>query len=295
MKIVLFGRNGQLGRRLLSALSSLGPITAFDRKSCDISDRSQVKSALTQASPDLVINAAAFTRVDEAEINPEACRLSNVDGPKNIALEAAVVGAALIHYSTDYVFDGFSSKPYIETDAPNPQNVYGRRKLDGELAIQETGLPHIILRIGWLYSSDSSSFLSRVIQQFREKDEVSVIDDQIGAPTSADFVAEMTYRLLEKSDQNPAAYISDKGGLYHLGCRGEATWFEFAGEILKTMKQNELPVATTNLRAISSDTYPSTVKRPAYSKLNVDKWLKMFELEPMQWQDDLSRIMEHLE
>ncbi|NQV56645.1 MAG: dTDP-4-dehydrorhamnose reductase [Rhodospirillales bacterium] len=293
MKIVLFGKNGQLGRCLERQLASVGSVASFDRVACDISDRAQVKRAIDQTTPDIVINAAAYTQVDKAETEPDICHLSNVVGPMNIAIEAAQSNAALIHFSTDYVFDGRQSTPYSETDKPNPQNEYGRSKLAGELAIGEAGASHIILRIGWLYSDDPASFLSRMVDQFKNKQEVSVVDDQRGVPISANLVAEMMQRLLQKCDNNPATFFGTKGGLYHLGCHGEASWFEFAAEILRLMKIGKFQIKTKSLKAIPSDAYPSAVKRPQHSKLNVDKWRGVFELEPMQWQDDLSRIMKN--
>jgi dTDP-4-dehydrorhamnose reductase len=294
MKIVLFGKNGQLGKRLKRELASLGTLATFNQASCDIADRAQVRRTIDKTSPDIVINAAAYTQVDKAETEPDVCHLSNVAGPMNIALEAAQSNAAMIHFSTDYVFDGFKKTPYTETDEPNPQNEYGKSKLAGERAISEVDIPHLIVRIGWLYSSDPTSFLVRMVDQFKNNQEVSVVDDQRGAPTSADFVAEMTRRILEKSDDNPVAFFGKNGGLYHLGCNGEITWFEFATEILRLMKIGNFQMNTESIKAISSDAYPSLVKRPAHSKLSVDKFRDMFELEPMQWQDDLFRIMKQL-
>jgi len=291
MKIVIFGKNGQLGRRLQRELASLGAVTAFDRASCDIAQRAQVERAINQTMPEIVINAAAYTNVDKAETEPEVCHLANVAGPMNIALEAAESNAVMIQYSTDYVFDGLQSSPYTETDETNPPNEYGKSKLAGEMALSELDQPLIILRTGWNYSTDPKSFLFRMVNQFENNKEVAVVDDQWGAPTSTDFIAEMTRRLLEKSNNNPLNFFGQNRGLYHLGCRGVASRFAFAAEILRLMKIGKFLVKTESLKAITSDAYPSAVKRPAFSKLNVDKWRKIFELEPMRWQDDLSRIM----
>ena len=295
MRILLFGKNGQLGRRLTEELVDLGQITALDHAACDISDRVQVNKAVKKSTPDVIINAAAYTMVDQAEKELDLCHKVNVEGPRNIALEAAQAKAAMIHYSTDYVFDGTQSEPYREFDAPNPLNAYGRSKLGGEKAISEIDASHIIFRIGWLYSADPTSFLSRMMVQFKDKEEVSVVEDQRGAPTSADFISEMTRRLLQIAGDNPVSFFKNKGGLYHLGCDGDASWFEFAAEILRLMKLRGINVRTENLQGIPAAAYPSPVKRPAFSKLNVDKWQEMFELAPLHWRDDLFRVMEQIE
>lgn len=291
----MFGKNGQLGRRLETELEGLGQITALDHAACDISDRVQVKEAVKKSSPDIIINAAAYTKVDQAEKEPDLCYQVNVEGPCNIALAAAKANAAMIHYSTDYVFDGTQSEPYRESDTPNPLNAYGQSKLGGEMAISEIDTSCIILRVGWLYSADPTSFLSRMVLQFKNKEEVSVVEDQRGAPTSADFVSEMTHRLLQIAGDNPVLFFKNKAGLYHLGCDGDASWFEFAAEILRLIKLRGINVKTKNLQGIPAAAYPSPVKRPAFSKLNVDKWQEMFELAPLHWRDDLFRVMEQIE
>jgi dTDP-4-dehydrorhamnose reductase len=291
MKILLFGNHGQLGRRLEKELAVLGPVTAYGRSECDITDRARVRQAITECTPAIIVNAAAYTQVDKAESEPALSQLVNETGPRNIALEAAQTNAALIHYSTDYVFDGSSSVPYRETDSAIPQNQYGKSKLAGDSALGEIGIPLIILRIGWLYSTDSTSFLSRMMLQFKDKAEVSVVEDQRGTPTSADFIAGMTRSILQKTKGSPADYFAQYGGLYHLGCLGEASWFEFAGEILRLMKSRNMPVKIQTMRAISSSAYPSVAKKPIYSKLNVDKFRKMFEFEPPDWKDNLAQIM----
>ena len=257
MKILLTGRKGQVGSELERSLASLGEIVAVDQKDVDLGDPDQIVSRLRDVKPELIVNAAAYTNVDQAEKDPGVAMAINGTAPGILAEEAERLGSFLVHYSTDYVFDGAKRSPYTEQDAPNPINVYGRTKLAGEDAIRASGCRHLILRTAWVYSDRGRNFLLTMLRLANEKPELRIVDDQTGAPTWARDLANATSEILN--------HPSSPSGTFHLTASGETTWFGFARAIVD-MHGLEIPVLP-----ISSVEYPMPAVRPAYSVLDNSK------------------------
>ena len=223
-RILLTGKNGQVGWELQRTLAPLGEVVVLDRRQLDLSDPDQIRERVREISPDLIVNAAAYTAVDRAEAEPEPAMAVNGTAPGLLAEEAKRIGAAIIHYSTDYVFDGAKTTPYTEEDAPNPLNVYGRTKLAGEQAVQAAGVPHLILRTSWVYGMRGKNFLLTILRLAREREELKIVDDQIGAPTWSRTIAEATAQILTSG----AWPVSGASGIYHLTASGSTSWYGFA-------------------------------------------------------------------
>ena len=280
MKLLVTGRNGQVGWELARALAPLGEITSCDRAQLDLSDPGRIVSVVLAARPDVIVNAAAYTTVDRAESEPELARAINATAPGILAEEARRSGALLVHYSTDYVFDGAKPVPYTEDDAANPLNVYGRTKLEGERAVRDSGCRHLIFRTAWVYGPRGRNFLLTMLRLAKEGAELRVVDDQIGAPTSSAAIAEATARVLS---QAPEA-----SGLYHLTAAGQTSWCGFAGAI---MKKAGLRVKTT---PIPSSEYPTPARRPLNSVLSNEKLKRTFGFSPRAWEALLAECIEEL-
>ena len=262
MKILLLGKNGQIGWELQRTLAPLGEIIALGRQELDLTDQNAIRHTVRAVKPDLIVNAAAYTFVEKAEEEPEMAMAVNGIAPGILAEEAALIKAAIVHYSTDYVFDGNKNEPYTERDNPNPINVYGKTKLAGEEAIIEKQIPHLILRTGWVYGLRGKNFLLTVLKLAAERTELTIVDDQHGAPTWSRLVSEATALLIA---QNPFSNIS-KNNLYHLTAAGETSWFGFAQYILKHANQIQKPGPA--LKAIKTEDYPTLAARPLNSVLD---------------------------
>lgn len=275
MRILLTGRTGQVGWELERCLAPLGQLFAFDRASLDLANPDQIVARAREVKPDLIVNAAAYTAVDRAESDPRLATQINGTAPGILAQEAKRLGAALIHYSTDYVFDGAKSTPYVETDSPNPINAYGKSKLEGEHSIQASGCRHLILRTSWVYGMRGTNFLITILRLARERPELRVVDDQIGAPTWCRDVAAATAQLAIEAATGSAE------GLYHLAATGATSWCGFAREILRA-SGIETPV-----RAISTAEYPTPARRPANSLLSCTAISARWKLELPEWRDSL--------
>jgi len=275
VKILLIGRNGQVGWELERCLPPLGQVFAFDRASLDLADPDQIVARVREVKPELIVNAAAYTAVDLAESEPELAMRVNGAAPEVLAEEAKRLGALLIHYSTDYVFDGAKSSPYLETDSPNPINVYGRSKLEGERAIQASGCRHLILRTSWVYGIRGTNFLLTILRLAHERRELRVVDDQIGAPTWCRDIAHGTIRVAN------LAARGELGGLFHMTASGATSWHGFAREIL-AIARLDAPVVP-----ISSSQYRSLARRPANSQLLCTK-LCTFDIDLPEWSSSLS-------
>ena len=264
MKILLTGKNGQIGWELMRVLAPVGEVVALERDALDLAVPEQIVSAVRSVRPDLIVNAAAYTNVDRAEAEPEVAMQVNGVAPAILAEESRRLGALLIHYSTDYVFDGTKPTAYVETDPPNPINSYGRSKLEGERAIQANGCRHLILRTSWVYGMRGRNFLLTILRLARELPELRVVDDQLGCPTWCRDVAVATAELIGKVSTERA------GGLFHLASKEATTWHGFAIEILRALG-NETPV-----RAIPTTEYPTPTRRPSNSALSsraiADRW-----------------------
>ncbi len=287
-KILVCGRNGQVGWELQRSLATLGEVIALDRHDMDLSNPDSIRRAMRLHKPTLVVNAAAYTAVDKAEEEFDTAMAINGVAPGIIAEEAKRLGAVMIHYSTDYVFDGQKQTPYVEEDTPNPLNAYGKTKLAGEQAIQSVGVHHIIFRTSWVYSMRGTNFLLTMLRLAQERDTLHIVDDQIGAPTWARVIAEATAQCLEVSRRSAsgAGYCPDSHGIFHLTTSGTTSWYGFAEKIFALTK------AKPRLTAIATAQYPTPAQRPLNSCLSNDKLEKKFGVQLPRWETAVARCLE---
>ncbi len=284
MKILLFGANGQVGFELKKSLSTLGQVVALGREQADLNKLDHLQETIRNVSPNVIVNAAAYTAVDKAEDNISAVHKINADAVKIMALEAKRLNAWLIHYSTDYVFNGLQSSPYIETAETKPINVYGWTKLQGEEFVKQTDCLHLILRTSWVYSLRQNNFAKTILRLANDKEEINIVDDQIGVPTSAEFIAETTSHCLNQLLQQEA-HNSKASGIYHLTPNGRTSWYDFACFLIQEAEQLDLSLKlkSANIHPIPSTEYPTPAKRPSYSLLDNSKIQKVFDLEFPDW------------
>ena len=285
MKILLLGKNGQVGWELQRTLAPLGEIIAIDQEELDLVDSQAIRKAVRNVRPDLIVNAAAYTAVDKAEEEAELAMAINGTAPGILAEEAGHCQATLIHYSTDYVFDGTKEIPYTEEDRPNPINIYGKSKLEGDKLIQETGIPYFIFRTSWVYGLRGGNFLLTILRLAREREEISIVDDQHGAPTWSRMIAEITALVIFRGMKDIGAYMAENEGVYNLTASGQATWHLFAAKILHLAEERAMKCR--NIRAIKSSDYLTPAKRPSYSVLDNQKLYKQFGLKQPSWESSL--------
>jgi len=287
-KILLFGEDGQVGWELKRSLSPLGELTAPSLSDCDLTNKKKLVSTVRDLCPDIIVNAAAYTAVDKAETDIEAAMRVNAEAPAIMAEEARNLGALLVDYSTDYVFDGTKPNAYVETDTPNPINIYGSSKLAGLQAIQQNGCRHLIFRVSWVYGSHGHNFVKTMLRLAKERSELKVVADQIGSPIPADFIADITAQAicsLQKGD--------GEEGLYNLAPAGKTSWCEFAEEIFKNLERltnSSVP----KLFPIETSEYPAPAQRPVNSCLNTEKLERIFGFYMPIWQLPLKRIIEEV-
>lgn len=291
MKILLFGKIGQLGWELQRALQPLGQVIALEYPEIDMANSVSIREAVRQNQPNVVINATAYTAVDKAESEQELAYAINATGPGVLAEEARNLNAVLIHYSTDYVFDGAKGQPYVETDATNPLNVYGKSKLAGEQAIQAAGGAHLIFRTAWVYSTRRDSFVGKVLQWARQNSNLKIVSDQVSNPTWARMLAETTALLIARSAANPAAYFHKYSGVYHLAGSGYTSRFEWAQEILKNDPQRDEQIVGTLEAALTKD-FPTPAQRPLFSVLDCTRFEEAFDLSLPEWRAALRMAMQ---
>jgi len=282
MKILLFGKNGQVGWELNRTLLCLGELFALDYPEVDFEKPKDVVKILDEIKPDLIVNAAAYTNVDKAEEEPGKAQLVNAITPGEVANWCKKHDAVLIHYSTDYVFDGKKGVPYTEEDEPNPINQYGKTKLEGERAIQESGAIHLILRTAWVYSMRGNNFVTKVLEWAKKGNEIRVVDDQISNPTWARALAEITANIIAMGIRDIRAFFKDKGGLYHCAGSGYCSRYEWASAIIRFNFSLEDQNNITILRAKTSD-FKTLAKRPLFSALSCHKALKTFKIQLPDW------------
>jgi dTDP-4-dehydrorhamnose reductase len=280
VKILLIGKTGQVGWELSRALAPLGELAAFDRAGLDLALPDRIASAVRSVRPDVLVNAAAYTAVDQAESEPLVAHAINATAVAVLAEEAKRAGALLVHYSTDYVFDGTKGAPYVEEDAPNPLNAYGRSKLAGEQAVRAIDGPHLILRTSWVYAARGRNFFLTMRRLLGEKAEVRVVCDQIGAPTSARALAKATADLLADHD---AAVLGDARGIYHATASGCTSWHGFASEIARLERVD----SRVRVVPIASTEYATRAQRPKNSRLSNEKLLKYFGVSLPPWEQGL--------
>jgi dTDP-4-dehydrorhamnose reductase len=280
VRILVTGRNGQVGAELTRSLAALGEVIATDRARLDLSNEHAMRRVLRELKPEVIVNAAAYTAVDRAESEPELAMQINARAPGVLGEEAKRLGALLVHYSTDYVFDGTKSAPYVEDDAPHPLSVYGRSKLEGELAIAASGARHLILRTSWVYGPRGRNFLLAILARARAGERLRVVADQLGAPTSSTAIARGTAQFISRMRT-----ISGAEGLYHFTAQGETSWHGFARAI----------VAAAGLKVevapITSADYPTAARRPMNSRLDNGKLERVFGLRLPPWPEQLEEVM----
>ena len=292
MKILLFGKGGQVGWELQRSLSPLGDLTALDFDSsdfhADFSRPAALADTVRALRPDVIVNAAAHTAVDKAESEPAFAATLNAEAPRLLAAEAAALGAWLVHYSTDYVFDGSGDEPRDESAATGPLSVYGRTKLDGENHIRASGCKHLILRTSWVYAARGGNFARTMLKLAAERDALAVIDDQFGAPTGADLLADITAHALRAAQREPQL-----GGTYHAVAAGETHWHGYARFVIEWARAQGLPVkvAADAIKPVLTSAYPTAARRPLNSRLATDKLRRSFNLTLPPWQAGVERML----
>lgn len=295
MKILLFGKGGQLGWELQRALAPLGEVVALGTASPDLcgnfTNLDGIANTVRAVAPDVIVNAAAYTAVDKAESEPELAHIINALAPGVLAAEAHRRGAWLLHYSTDYVFDGSGHAPWRETDSTGPLGVYGTSKLEGEQAIVASGCQHLIFRTSWVYGARGNNFAKTMLRLAKERDRLTVIDDQTGAPTGADILADVSAHALRSALQRP-----DVSGLYHLAAAGETTWHAYASFVLDFARRTgiELKAAPEAVIPIPTSAFPTPAKRPHNSRLDTQKLQNTFGLQLPHWQAGVARMLEEV-
>ncbi|MEQ5754930.1 dTDP-4-dehydrorhamnose reductase [Providencia rettgeri] len=293
MKILLLGKNGQVGWELQRALSPLGELIALDRNSknyCgDLSKPQEIAQTILKLQPDVIVNAAAYTAVDKAETEPELARQINSETVKIIAECAQNIGALLIHYSTDYVFSGEDGHYWNEDDQTSPLNTYGQTKLEGEQHIQNHCSNYLILRTSWVYSVFGQNFAKTILDLAKNREKLSVINDQYGAPTGAELIADSTAIALVKTIQH-----RENSGIYHLVSSGETNWYEYAKLVIEEAKKNDIELSLQELNSIPATDYPLPAKRPYNSRMNNTKFSKTFCCELPNWKVGVIRMVKEL-
>jgi dTDP-4-dehydrorhamnose reductase len=295
MRILLLGRNGQVGWELQRALAPLGEIVAIDQGDCDLADGAALAAAVRLAAPDVIVNAAAHTAVDKAESEPDLALAINAAAPGVLAAEAARSGAWLVHYSTDYVFDGSKVGDYVEDDIANPLSVYGRSKWEGEQAIRAAACQHMILRTSWVFGVRGGNFLKTVLRLAAEREQLRIVADQVGAPTSAELLADVTALCLREV-LRPGAAAEALSGTYHLAAAGAVSWHGYArhvvergwvaGRTLRCRVEDILPIATAD--------YPLPATRPANSRLDTHRLRSRFDLVLPDWRYHVDRALDEI-
>lgn len=290
MKILLFGKGGQVGWELQRSLAPLGELVALDFDSAELYGDFTRPEALAETvravRPDVIVNAAAHTAVDKAESEPELARTINATAPGVLAREATTLGAWLVHYSTDYVFDGSGSQPWKETDTPAPLNVYGHTKLEGERLIAQHCAQHLILRTSWVYAARGGNFAKTMLRLAKERDRLTVINDQFGAPTGAELLADVTAHALRHLLQQPT-----DAGLYHLAASGETTWHGYAQEVLAIARAAGVALKAETADAVPTSAFVTPARRPHNSRLNTQKIQQTFGLKLPPWQQGVTRML----
>ena len=293
-RILIVGNAGQLGRELESIFAGGGPIIAVDRESVDLADADQTRALVRRAAPDLILNAAAYTAVDRAESESELAYAINAHAPRILAEEALKRDALLVHYSTDYVFDGGKPEPWVETDSPNPLNVYGASKLAGEQAVEKMGGKFLIFRTSWVYGPHGNNFLLTMLRLGRERDRLSIVDDQVGAPTTSIELARATHQIVTGIHAGRFGAPSEWAGLYHMTCGGSVSWCGFAQAIFTRAAElmgGKIPQVTP----IPTSEYPTPARRPLNSVLSNDRLLSRFGIQLPTWEIALDEVVQSLQ
>ena len=305
LKILLTGKNGQIGYELSHLLPALGSVAALGRQQLDLTKPEEIRRIIREARPQIIVNAAAYTAVDQAEKEESLARTINADAPGLMADEAKKIGAVLVHYSTDYVFDGTKTSPYLEDDPPNPINAYGRTKLAGEQAIVAVGGARLIFRTAWVYSTQGKNFLLTTLRLATQREDLKIVSDQMGTPTWSREIAAATTKILRQMSkgESPIASLSRLGGIYHLTAAGATNWCEFAQAILDRAGKVPAsaswfnaatagrPLIARRIISITTAEYPTAARRPAYSVLSNSRCMHTFGLALPDWKAQLHSVM----
>jgi dTDP-4-dehydrorhamnose reductase len=287
-RILLLGKNGQVGWELQRTLAPLGQVWALDYPEIDFAEGAALRKLVLEHQPQIIVNACAYTAVDKAESEPDRAMLINGLAPGVLAEAAKQTGALLVHYSTDYVYDGTKSTPYVETDATNPLSTYGRTKRAGDQAIQQVGCAHLIFRLCWVYGARGQNFMLTMMRLARERETLRVVADQIGSPTWSRMIAEAAALAVQQTlaNANPASF----NGVYHLRAGGDTNWHEFASRIIELMPPAERKCKI--VEAITTADYPTPARRPAYSVMSCDKLRRAFGIELPNWETSLRLVLD---
>ena len=293
-RILLFGAGGQLGHELTRTLRALGQVTALDRVAADLGRPDSLRSVVRLHRPTVIVNAAAYTAVDRAERDPKLAHAVNAQAPGVLAEESEALGAILVHYSTDYVFDGRKERPYVEEDQGNPLSVYGRSKLDGERAVSSSSRRHLIFRTSWVMGAHGANFLKTMLRLAAERDSLRVVADQVGAPTPARLIAEVTVHALEKLKGAPAD--EERWGLYHMTSSGESSWHAYAQYVIEQARRIGIPLKATpeSVVPIATADYPLAAPRPANSRLSTAKLRAAVDIELPDWHRGVDLVLHEL-
>jgi dTDP-4-dehydrorhamnose reductase len=303
-KILLTGKTGQIGRELLLSLPRVGEVVALDREQLNLANPEDIRQVIRKVRPNLIVNAAAYTAVDQAEKEEALSHAINGDALALMAEEAKNIHASLVHYSTDYVFDGLKNSPYEETDPPNPVSVYGKTKLAGEQAIRDSGVPHLIFRTAWVYSTSGRNFLLAILRLASQREELRIVHDQVGAPTWCREIANATTQILASLawSRGIANSLADVSGTYHMTAGGSASWYDFAEAILHNASKasantswlaaatNGRPLIARGIAPITTAEYPTPAHRPAYSVLSNSLLAKTFRVHLPEWHTSLDEV-----
>jgi dTDP-4-dehydrorhamnose reductase len=293
LRILIVGAAGQVGVELQRAFAAVGSIVAVDRESVDLADAGQTRDLVRRVQPNLILNAAAYTAVDRAETETALAMAINAEAPRVLAEEALRLGALLVHYSTDYVFDGSKQEPWTEADTPSPLNAYGRTKLAGEEAIREVGGRYLIFRTSWVYGPHGANFLLTMLRLGRERDQLSIVDDQFGSPTTSIELADATRVIVDGALAGQFGAAEDWAGLYHMTCSDSTTWFGFAKAIFDRAEV-VLGIKAPELRPLATKDYPTPAQRPRNSVLRNEKLHEQFGVRLAPWPAALDRVFEAL-
>ena len=292
MKILLTGKNGQVGFELQRALAPLGEVVAVDMDACDLSQPDSIRALVRSLNPQIIVNPAAYTAVDKAEIDTDTAYAVNGIAPGIFGEEAAKIGALVVHYSTDYVFDGRKNGAYTEDDAPNPQSVYGKSKQQGEASLAASGAQYLVLRTSWVFGAHGGNFAKTMLKLAAERESLNVVADQWGAPTSASLIADVTAQVIAQywNCQDKTRFPF---GIYHLVAAGETNWCDYARLVVASAKAagKALKLQAENIHPITTEQYPVPAPRPANSRLNTEKLRQTFGVDLPDWQDGLAQVL----
>jgi dTDP-4-dehydrorhamnose reductase len=298
-RILLTGATGQVGWELLETLKPLGEVVAPARAEMDLANAASVRETIRAVRPRWIVNPGAYTAVDKAESEPELAYAINAEAVRVMGREAEAIGAGVLHFSTDYVFDGSRNAPYSETDATGPVSVYGASKLAGEKALTESGVGHLVCRTSWVYGARGKNFLLTILKLARDRETLRVVADQRGAPTWSRDLAKMTAEVIGQCEaaargRELSDVLGDLGGIYHAAGAGETTWYGLAAEAVRLRREQEPGVPFAAIEAITTAEYPTPAKRPANSLMNCDRLKEQFGWEMMDWRDSLQKVLAEL-